>query len=108
MRDLQRLLKYLRPHWGMFSLATFAMLASGVLQSAIGALIVPIFDQALARSQDGSGQSTTLFNLQALIPPSGVDAWRMIALLLVIFTVAKGAAEYFSHISDGPHEANRL
>lgn len=95
MHDLQRLLKYLRPHWVKFSLATLAMLASGILQSAIGALIVPIFDQALSRGATDA-RSATLFNLQKLIPSSGVEAWQMIALLLVVFTVAKGIAEYSS------------
>src|ERR671939_1178777 len=95
MRDLRRLLFYLRPHWGKFALATFAMLAVGLLQSAIGALIVPIFDQALRQS--GSAERTpTLFGLQHYIPDSGFAAWRTIALLLIIFTVAKGVAEYFS------------
>ncbi|MDQ3919254.1 MAG: ABC transporter transmembrane domain-containing protein [Acidobacteriota bacterium] len=95
MRDLRRLLFYLRPHWGKFALATFAMLAVGLLQSAIGALIVPIFDQALRQS--GSAQRTpTLFGLQHYIPDSGFAAWRTIALLLIFFTVAKGVAEYFS------------
>lgn len=95
MHDLQRLLKYLRPHWVKFSLATLAMLASGILQSAIGALIVPIFDQALSRGATDA-PSATLFNLQKLIPSSGVAAWQMIALLLVVFTIAKGFAEYSS------------
>jgi subfamily B ATP-binding cassette protein MsbA len=95
MRDLRRLLFYLRPHWGKFALATFAMLAVGLLQSAIGALIVPIFDQALRQS--GSAQRTpTLFGLQHYIPDSGFAAWRTIALLLIFFTVVKGIAEYFS------------
>jgi subfamily B ATP-binding cassette protein MsbA len=95
MRDLRRLLFYLRPHWGKFALATFAMLAVGLLQSAIGALIVPIFDQALRQS--GSAQRTpTLFGLQHYIPDSGFAAWRTIALLLIFFTVVKGVAEYFS------------
>src|SRR5919204_2478341 len=95
MRDLRRLLFYLRPHWGKFALATFAMLAVGLLSSAIGALIVPIFDQALRQS--GSGERTpTLFGLQRYIPDSGFAAWRTIALLLIFFTVAKGVAEYFS------------
>jgi len=49
MRDLQRLLKYLRPHWIIFTLATFSMLLVGLLETAIGGLIVPIFDQALPR-----------------------------------------------------------
>ncbi|HEV7375900.1 MAG TPA: ABC transporter transmembrane domain-containing protein [Pyrinomonadaceae bacterium] len=94
MQDLQRLLKYLKPHMGMFSLATLAMLLVGLLESAIGALIVPIFDQAFAGE---NGQRTaTLFGLQNFIPTSGLAAWRTIAILLVIFTAVKGVAEYFS------------
>jgi subfamily B ATP-binding cassette protein MsbA len=96
MRDLRRLLFYLKPHWGKFTLATVAMFAVGLLQSAIGALIVPIFDQAL-RQEGASGQRTpTLFGLQRFIPDSGFAAWRTIAVLLIIFTLVKGVAEYFS------------
>src|SRR5919199_4908674 len=95
MHDLRRLLKYLKPHWGTFTLATFAMLVVGLLESAIGALIVPIFDQAFA--QGGGGRRTsTLFALQKLIPASGLAAWRAIAILLLLFTAVKGVAEYFS------------
>ncbi|HEV2837476.1 MAG TPA: ABC transporter transmembrane domain-containing protein, partial [Pyrinomonadaceae bacterium] len=94
MRDLRRLLKYLRPHWPVFTLATFAMVLVGVLESATGALIVPIFDQAFA---PGAGQRTpTLFALQKLIPQSAFGAWKTISLLLVVFTLAKGVAEYLS------------
>jgi ATP-binding cassette, subfamily B, bacterial MsbA len=93
MRDLRRLLKYLVPHAGIFAIATLAMVVVSVLESAIGALIVPIFDQAFARA----GQQTpTLFGLQRLIPASGLAAWRTIAILLVTFTVIKGLAEYAS------------
>ncbi len=93
MQDLRRLLKYLLPHAGTFFLATVAMVIVAVLESAIGALIVPIFDQAFSRS----GQRTaTLFGLQNLIPTSGLAAWRMIALLLILFTAVKGIAEYLS------------
>lgn len=94
MHDLRRLLKYLRPHWGTFILATFAMVVVGVLETAIGALIVPIFDQAFV--QAGGRRTPTLFGLQKIIPPSGLAAWRTIALLLVIFTIIKGVAEYLS------------
>ena len=61
MRDLRRLLFYLKPHWGKFALATVAMLFVGLLQSAIGALIVPIFDQALRESGDAGQRTPTLF-----------------------------------------------
>lgn len=94
MRDLKRLLRYIKPHWETFALATFAMLLVGLLEIAIGSLIVPIFDQALTK---GSGQRTqTLFGLQHLIPDSGLAAWKTISLLLLVFTLAKGVAEYFS------------
>ncbi len=94
MRDLRRLLKYLLPHTGTFIIATVAMIVVGVLESATGALIVPIFDQAFTR---GAGNRTpTLFGLEKVIPSSGLAAWRTIALLLLTFTVVKGVAEYFS------------
>ena len=94
MRDLQRLLKYLRPHWMIFALATFSMLVVGLLETAIGGLIVPIFDQAFAQ---GPGHRTaTLFGLERIIPESGLAAWKTISILLITFTVAKGFAEYLS------------
>jgi ATP-binding cassette, subfamily B, bacterial MsbA len=96
MRDLRRLLQYLKPHWGKFTLATFAMLAVGLLQSAIGALIVPIFDQALRPPGEDGERTPTLFGIQRLIPDSGFDAWSTIAVLLILFTILKGCAEYFS------------
>ncbi len=70
------------------------MLLVGVLQSATGALIVPIFDQAFAAE---AGQRTpTLFGLQKLIPQAPFGAWKMISILLIVFTVGKGVAEYLS------------
>ncbi|HKP73783.1 MAG TPA: ABC transporter ATP-binding protein, partial [Pyrinomonadaceae bacterium] len=66
-----------------------------VLQSAIGALIVPIFDQAFRRGGEVE-RTKTLFDLQHLIPESSFDAWRAIAILLIVFTLAKGVSEYLS------------
>jgi len=75
-------------------LATIAKVVVGLLESAIGGLIVPIFDQAFAQ---GAGQRTpTLFGLQRIIPPSGLGAWKIISVLLLVFTLTKGIAEYFS------------
>ena len=75
-------------------MATIAMVVVGLLESAIGGLIVPIFDQAFAQ---GAGQRTpTLFGLQRIIPPSGLGAWKIISVLLLVFTLTKGIAEYFS------------
>ncbi|MGH9898007.1 MAG: ABC transporter transmembrane domain-containing protein, partial [Pyrinomonadaceae bacterium] len=96
MKELRRLFRYLKPHLWNFTFATLAMLAVGILQSAIGALIVPIFDQAFAPNGKAVHQTPTLYGLQNLIPSSGVGAWRNIALLLILFTIAKGIAEYLS------------
>jgi subfamily B ATP-binding cassette protein MsbA len=96
MHDLRRLLTYLKPHWGKFALATFAMVASAVLQIAVGGLIVPIFDQLSHGGSNNSAHTNTIFSLQRLIPSSSFDAWRTIAILLIVFTIAKGVAEYFS------------
>jgi subfamily B ATP-binding cassette protein MsbA len=70
------------------------MIVVAVLETATSALIVPIFDQAFAH--ENARPTPTPFALQRLIPASGLHAWRMIALLLVGFTVIKGIAEYFS------------
>ena len=85
MHDLRRLLRYLKPHWGIFALATFCMILVGVLESATNALVVPIFDQAFSQT----GQRTpTLYGLQKLIPASGLGAWRNISIMLIVFTVS--------------------
>jgi subfamily B ATP-binding cassette protein MsbA len=77
----------------MFTVATLAMVVGAGLEIAIGALIVPIFDQAL---QSTGHRTQTLFGLQRIIPDSGIAAWRTISLLLLVFTALKGIAEYFS------------
>ena len=94
MRDLRRLLKYLKPHWPIFAVATFAMSLVGLLESATGALIVPILDQAFEKT--GAPRTATLFGLQKLIPQAPLGAWKMISILLIVFTLSKGIAEYLS------------
>jgi subfamily B ATP-binding cassette protein MsbA len=94
MRDLRRLLRYIKPHWETFTLATVAMAIVGLLEIAIRSLVVPIFDQALTPA--GGQHTQTLFGLQRIIPSSGLAAWKTISLLLLGFTLAKGVAEYFS------------
>ena len=56
------------------------MVAVALLESATGALIVPIFDQAL---QSTGRRTQTLFGLQRLIPDSGIGAWQTISILLL-------------------------
>ncbi|MBK8304925.1 MAG: hypothetical protein IPK98_16610 [Chloracidobacterium sp.] len=60
MKDLKRLLKYVRPYWAAFVLALVAMVLGAVFETAIGAMIVPIFDQFLPAP---TAKSDTLFDL---------------------------------------------
>ncbi len=94
MNDFKRLLKYLRPHWLTFLVATIAMIFVAVFQTAIGALLPLIFNQFMTKSVV---QSETLFNLHKLIPQDDwFKSWTMISILLFSFTICKGIAEYFS------------
>ena len=65
MNDAIRLLKYVRPYWFTFVLALFAMLLGAAFETAIGALLVPIFDQfwkspAVAETSGISAASSAL------------------------------------------------
>ena len=95
MNEFIRIIKYLRPHLSTFVLAMVAMILAAFFETATGALLVPIFDQAFGT---GLGQnSETLFYLQKLIPQNDwYQAWIMISVLLFSFTIIKGIAEYFS------------
>lgn len=94
MDDLKRLLKYVRPHWLTFILALAAMLLTAVFETAIGALLVPIFNQLI---QDTAVKSKTLFDLSSLIPRDDwYRAWIVISGLLLGFTILKGITEYFA------------
>ena len=94
MKDLKRLLKYLRPYWLIFVIAAVAMFLGAIFETATGALLVPIFDQF---SGNPTQESKTLFDLNSLIPRNDwFRAWVMITILLLGFTIVKGVAEYFS------------
>ncbi len=94
MNDLRRLLKYVRPYWVIFVFALIAMLLGALFETATGALLVPIFNQFLPNA---GVKSKTLFDLSSLVPLNDwFRAWMAISALLIIFTVLKGIAEYFS------------
>ena len=94
MKEFKRLLKYLRPHRLTFFFAFLAMAFGALFQSAIVAMLVPIFDQFLPSA---ANNPETLFSLQNLIPEGDwYRQWLVISVLLVSFTVLKGIAEYFS------------
>ncbi len=95
MKDFKRLLKYLQPNWHIFLLALISMVLVAVFETAMGALIVPITDVVFGTNVGARTQ--TLFNLQEFIPQNDwLKQWLAISLMLIIFTVLGGVAEYFS------------
>lgn len=97
MIELARLLKYLRPYRAIFAVSILLMIATGVLEGATILLLQPIFD-TLAGSQ--FGQAAMKFpSLWSRVLPPGQGGLHLVAYLLVGFTLAKGATEYFSSYS---------
>ena len=97
MIELARLLKYLRPYRAIFAVSILLMIATGVLEGATILLLQPIFD-TLAGSQ--FGQAAMKFpSLWSRVLPPGQEGLHLVAYLLVGFTLAKGATEYFSSYS---------
>lgn len=97
MTELVRLLKYLRPYRKIFAGSIILMVATGLLEGATIMLLQPIFD-TLAGSQFGQVAMKFPSFWARLIPP-GENGLPVIAGLLVVFTLGKGATEYFSSYS---------
>ncbi len=71
------------------------MVFVALFETALGALITPIFN--LAFNFGAVSNSASLFNIQSIIPQDDwFRAWLMISLLLLAFVIGGGIAEYFS------------
>jgi ATP-binding cassette, subfamily B, bacterial MsbA len=97
MAEFRRLLGYLRPYTPTFALSIVLMVATGLLEGAIGLLLVPIFDQ-LSGGKHNPGALSWL-SIERWVSTSDTSGWHIIAMLLVGFTLAKGVTEYFSSFS---------
>jgi subfamily B ATP-binding cassette protein MsbA len=94
MTEFARLLRFLKPYRVIFALSIVLMIATGLFEGATGLLLVPIFDKF---SGGGAGAvANSVLNLTRYLPSDATGALSLIALLLVVFTLLKGIAEYFS------------
>ncbi|MFN0120778.1 MAG: ABC transporter ATP-binding protein [Blastocatellia bacterium] len=95
MSEFRRLLRYLTPYRAIFALSLTLMVATGIFEGLTNLLIVPIFNKLA-----GTGAESAVFRRLGLDQylPAG-SALTTIAVLLVLFTLAKGVAEYFSSYS---------
>jgi subfamily B ATP-binding cassette protein MsbA len=76
-------------------LALAAMAVHGLLEGAVGALIGPIF--ALLKPAGSIGKESEAITLmRQYVPFDNLVSWRAISILLIVFTIGKGIAEYVS------------
>ena len=103
MRQLLRLIRYIRPYWWQFSASVIFMAGVGMLTAFRIALVRPILDRVLnpgSQSRDivlvtfhFAGHPYTIF-LQQLVPSHFTNAWTIVAYLLVMATLLMGIADY--------------
>lgn len=107
MQDFKRLLKYLRPYWLTFVFALIAMIVGGLCETATTAMLIPItraFAPQLSQNSDVFGKFTEYLpaafqNLDKFLtfdPNDWFSAWLTISVLLVLFAILGGIADYFS------------
>ena len=101
MRELNRLLRYLRPYWLQVIASVLAMALVGMMEGFRLLLIGPIFDRVLNPSS--TSPSLPLFRmpitnqpvqLSWFVPQHFHNVWTMVAFALVASTVLKGVFDY--------------
>ncbi|NNE99174.1 MAG: ATP-binding cassette domain-containing protein [Pyrinomonadaceae bacterium] len=94
MEDFKRLLRYVRPHLGLFVFAVISMLLMALADTALTAMAIPLFDQF---DSSVAKKSPTLFYLHSLIPKDDwYNKWIAISAILIGLTIMKGIFSYFS------------
>src|SRR5262249_11373490 len=91
MTEFTRLIKYLTPYRIIFAISVILMIATGLLEGGTILLLQPIFD-----TLSGKGVAFASLPFGHYLPKSGGIDLRVVAVLLIGLTLAKGVAEYFS------------
>ena len=99
MRQLKRLLHYVRPYWFYVAASVVSMALVGLLDAFRLLLIGPIFDFVLNPSEQSRELHllpTTRWTLQLnwFVPGHFHNVWTMVAFALVMATVLKGIFDY--------------
>jgi subfamily B ATP-binding cassette protein MsbA len=101
MRQLNRLLRYVRPYWIQLLLSVLCMALVGLLDAFRVLLIGPIFDRVL--NPASQSRELTLFrvpfthdivDLGRFVPSYFHNVWTMVAFALVAATILKGVFDY--------------
>ncbi|HEV2664030.1 MAG TPA: ABC transporter transmembrane domain-containing protein [Blastocatellia bacterium] len=94
MTELARLLRYLKPYRIIFAISVVLMVATGLLEGGTILLLQPIFNAISGHQSEGGMFAGLPFG--EYLPKTGAIDLRVVAILLVGLTLAKGVAEYFS------------
>ena len=101
MRELSRLLRYLKPYWFHIVASVLAMAMVGLMEGFRLLLIGPIFDRVLNPSSQS--RDLPLFRMPIthqpiqlgwFVPQHFHNVWTMVAFALVASTILKGAFDY--------------
>ncbi len=101
MRELSRLLRYLKPYWLHIVASVLAMALVGLMEGFRLLLIGPIFDRVLNPSSQS--RDLPLFRMPIthqpiqlgwFVPQHFHNVWTMVAFALVASTILKGAFDY--------------
>ncbi|HRR55714.1 MAG TPA: ABC transporter ATP-binding protein [Acidobacteriota bacterium] len=96
MKELKRLVPYLRPRVPLLVASTFLLIVSGLLEALIISLLAPIFDQ-LAPSAAAAGGKFDF--LRVWLGLEGDSYLGKVALFLVIFSLVKGVCLFVADYS---------
>jgi subfamily B ATP-binding cassette protein MsbA len=102
MRQLGRLLRYVRPYWLQFIASVLLMAVVGALDAFRVLLIGPIFDRVLNPATHSENiaipwiphSGSHVLYLQQLVPSRFTNAWTIVAFCLVAATAIKGVADF--------------
>src|SRR5579885_2226561 len=112
MRDLFRLLKYVRPYAGRFLLAVFLTVLVGVFETSVRALLAPTLQRLKPPTTTATVTNTTsstatnpndLLKAQGLslerindLLPAGNTGWYLLVALFPLLALLKGISDYFA------------
>ncbi|HLF84239.1 MAG TPA: ABC transporter transmembrane domain-containing protein [Blastocatellia bacterium] len=97
MKDFRILLKNVRPYAGLFAVAFLLMTLVGLFEAGRTALLKSIIDELPGASKGPTTGPAAIVDARNYLP-QGVEALPVIAALLVVFTLIRGASEYLSSV----------
>jgi len=97
MKDFRILLKNVKPYAGLFAVAFLLMTLVGLFEAGRTALLKSIIDELPGTSKGPTTGLAAIVDARNYLP-QGVEALPVIAALLVVFTLIRGASEYLSSV----------